>query len=203
MSEHKAGCDALGGYGNGVGACSCGLIPREDALPVAEVIRRMSPGTSAEPSQFNVNWLRPPGPHGTKLYAAEAQLSTLRDQVARLERELNDTKIASGNAVNGLVVMVERLGLERDAMRADYEGRLKKLCDHGMGLCDQIDALKAASLDVEAAMGLAQVFANAHAMAYYADPELEPDSDEISGRMKLCGIAREALRAALTAKEPK
>ncbi|MGA0610047.1 hypothetical protein [Caldimonas sp. KR1-144] len=24
MSNHKQGCDALGGYGNGVGPCSCG-----------------------------------------------------------------------------------------------------------------------------------------------------------------------------------
>lgn len=28
------------------------------------------------------------------------------------------------------------------AMRNDYEGRLKKLCDGGMGLCDQIDSLR-------------------------------------------------------------
>jgi len=38
-------------------------------VAVARVIRAFPGGTSVEPSAFKVDWLRPPGPHGTLLYA--------------------------------------------------------------------------------------------------------------------------------------
>src|SRR5471032_1907657 len=32
QAEHRPGCDALGGYGNGIGPCSCGIQHAQAAL---------------------------------------------------------------------------------------------------------------------------------------------------------------------------
>jgi hypothetical protein len=75
---------------------------------------------------------------------AEAQITTLR---AQLQQQALQHLSDSGQWIEE----VGRLRAELQAQREDYESRLKKLCDHGMGLCDQIDALKACRPDVEEA----------------------------------------------------
>lgn len=125
---------------------------------------------------------------GDELPKSQAREVALRDQVARLERELSDMKIASGNAVNGLVVVVERLEHERDEAQAE----VKEIRARWNAAENEFAALKAAPLDVVAVLRLADTYAG-----WQAAMEANPTK----GAMKCRRAAREALRAALTAKE--
>lgn len=141
---------------------------------------------------------------GDELPKSQACEAVLRDQVARLERERDDLRIevVAGDKV------IDELNDELDAVKA---APTRPIRTHGalpppgaqttplppFGPHPATQMRGGAPIDVERVMELAQAFANTHAMAFYADPELEPDSDEIVGRMRFCDAAREALRSAL------
>lgn len=132
----------------------------EDALPVATIKRGAQ--TPWGFAGLLVQWesgLQDLPPGECKVYA-QAQLSTLRDQVARLERERDEARE------------------ERDDLGLDCQAAHT--------------ALKAASLDVEMVMALAESLAGWHYAALASGTNLAKTAE---------GHAREALRAALTAKE--
>jgi hypothetical protein len=75
-----------------------------------------------------------------RLSDAQSQLNAMR-----AERDAARVLAAShSNECEKWAAMHQRSKAEISDLKTDYESRLKKLCDHGMGLCDQIDALKAA-----------------------------------------------------------
>jgi hypothetical protein len=76
----------------------------------------------------------------TPLAEAQSQLNAMR-----VERDAARVLAAShSNECEKWAAMHQRSKAEISDLKTDYESRLKKLCAHGMGLCDQIDALKAA-----------------------------------------------------------
>lgn len=66
MSTHKPGCEALGGYGHGVGKCSCGAemsdTPRTDANGVVATIYRDGYWSHKMPEQDPFPYLSQHGP---------------------------------------------------------------------------------------------------------------------------------------------
>lgn len=96
-SEHKSGCDALGGYGHGVGPCSCGA---SDKVKLPEPVAFCASWDPVAADAFS--WS--PGEHCKDRLYTEAQMLAIYEQgrLAGLAAIPLSASLALGLAIDAL-----------------------------------------------------------------------------------------------------
>ena len=191
LIEHKPGCDALGGYGHGKGACICGVDPKPDALQragltairlaregdtkAAEVIRAQADHiASLEAERDEAD---------RRAGAAEREMQTLKDTIARLNsvrsKQKRDWGVDDNTSFD--VIWNEALALKAQLSQAKKE--LTTQTNRAAAAEQQVTALTqrldtANALNKEARNQLAQL---SQVQAVPSDPllSLEANAHEI------------------------
>lgn len=109
--EHKQGCDALGGYGQGVGPCSCGAagLLVGEVLPVFGYViveHHVTPDTPMGPAEYNTDTHFDFEPFCggdniavVRLSDAQATIAVQAAEIERLKRERDDLNAARNAAI--------------------------------------------------------------------------------------------------------
>ena len=190
-ATHRPGCDALGGYGQGVGPCSCGAIPASLQVVAYGFFsghgnhfqEKVSPELQELAHGGNFVWAPL-----VRLSFAQAAIDGLQADLAKMTGRRDNLHNALHSERDRMDALVERLTRERDEARLVFKVVASEL-DVAQSEVTRLDALiqpVAARPDVEAIMGLADAYADA---AQRGD-----DARSIAGK---CSALRSALSQAL------